>query len=221
MTHLKNYQKPSHLPAEIPVFPLTGALLLPRTELPLNVFEPRYLEMFDDAMKNDRIVGMIQPLAGDISDVPKLLEIGCAGRITSYSETPDGRLLVTLTGIARFKVLEELETSRPYRRVHADYRSFAIDFASGIGAEQVNRSALLKAFRDYLEANNMTTNWEDVESVNTEQLVNVLSLMAPYPAHEKQALLEAPDLKSRADTLVALTELALVRQGGGKGTRLQ
>ncbi len=221
MSRFKSYEKPSHLPSVIPVFPLTGALLLPRTELPMNIFEPRYLAMFGEAMSADRIVGMIQPHDGDTQDVPALSDIGCAGRITSYSETPDGRLLITLTGIARFKVLEEVETTTPYRRVHADYRPFASDFVIGLGVDQVNRGAVLKAFRDYLEANDMTTNWEDVESVNTEQLVNVLSLMAPYPALDKQALLEAPDLKARADTLVALTELALVKQGGTKGTRLQ
>lgn len=221
MAFLNQYQKPADLPAILSVFPLTGALLLPRTELPLNIFEPRFLAMFGEAMAGDRVVGMIQPQAGDTSDLPKLSSIGCAGRITSYTETPDGRLLVTLTGISRFKVRKEMTTDLPYRRVRADYKPYAVDFVVGVGADKVNRSALLKAFRDYLDSNDMTTNWEEVESVNTEQLVNVLSLMAPYPAAEKQALLEAPDLKSRADTLVALTELAIARQGRTKGATLQ
>ena len=220
-TLIEDYRKPADLPQRIPVFPLSGVLLLPRTDLPLNIFEPRYLEMFDDAMRGNRIIGMIQPREEDPSDVPDLSAIGCAGRITSYSETPDGRLLVTLTGIARFRVKKEVESTTPYRMVVADYKPFGIDFVSGVGAAEVNRSALIKAFRDYLEANNMTTNWNEVESVNTEQLVNTLSLMAPYPAQEKQALLEAVDLKSRAEMLVALTELALARQGPGKGTKLQ
>jgi uncharacterized protein len=215
------YGKPADLPAKIPVFPLTGALLLPRTELPLNIFEPRYLEMFDDAMTGDRIIGMIQPAMGDQSDVPALEDIGCAGRITSYSETPDGRLLVTLTGVARFKLREELPTDLSYRRVLADYKPFAIDFVTGVGADKVNRVGLLKAFREYLESNDMTTNWDEVEAVGTEQLVNILSLMAPYPAQDKQALLEAHDLKTRADTLVALTELAIARQGRTPGATLQ
>jgi uncharacterized protein len=221
MAFLHQYQKPADMPQAIPVFPLTGALLLPRTELPLNIFEPRYLAMFGDAMSGNRIVGMIQPLADDGSDKPELSPIGCAGRITSYTETPDGRLLVTLTGVARFKMRKEIAGDLPYRRIQVDFKSFAIDFVVGVGADKVNRSALLKAFREYLDSNDMTTNWDEVESVNTEQLVNVLSLMAPYPALEKQALLEAPDLKSRADTLVALTELAIAKQGRTKGATLQ
>jgi uncharacterized protein len=216
---MMRYQSSRDLPIAIPVFPLTGALLLPRTELPLNIFEPRYLQMFEEAMSGPRIVGMIQPLLDDPKDSPKLQSVGCAGRITSYSEAPDGRLLVTLTGVARFRVKKELRTKLAYRTIQADFTPFAADFVVGKDVESVNRSALLQAFRDYLEANDMTTNWEDVESVGTEQLVNSLSLMAPYPAQEKQALLEAPDLKTRADVLVALTELALNRQT--KGRRLQ
>jgi Lon protease-like protein len=211
-----SYTHASDLPAEIPVFPLSGALLLPRTDLPLNIFEPRYLAMFDDAMRNHRIIGMIQPAADDAADVPKLAPVGCAGRITSYGETPDGRLLITLSGIARFKRLKELKQDKPYRMVKTDYRPFAIDFAAASNTANVNRQAVLRAFRDYLEANEMTTDWNEVEQVNTETLVNTLSLMAPYPASDKQALLEARDLKSRADMLVALTELALARQTGGR-----
>ncbi len=211
-----SYTHASDLPGEIPVFPLSGALLLPRTDLPLNIFEPRYLAMFDDAMRSHRIIGMIQPAADDPSDVPKLAAVGCAGRITSYSETPDGRLLITLSGLARFKRLKEVKAGLPYRMVKADYRPFAIDFAAAANTANVNRSAVLRAFRDYLEANDMTTDWNEVEQVNTETLVNTLSLMAPYPASDKQALLEARDLKSRADMLVALTELALARQTGGR-----
>ncbi len=217
----ERYHHPEDLPAHIPVFPLTGALLLPRTDLPLNIFEPRYLEMFEDAMAGTRIVGMIQPRESGASEEAELSDVGCAGRITSYNETPDGRLVVSLTGVARFKVMKETKTQKPYRMVHADYRPFGIDFVSGEGVSDVNRKAVLKAFRDYLEANNMTTNWEDVEAINTEQLVNTLSLMAPYPAHEKQALLEALALKDRADMLVALTELALAKQGPGRTRNLQ
>jgi uncharacterized protein len=221
MSFLDRYQSAIDMPERILVFPLSGALLLPRIELPLNIFEDRYLQMFSDAMAGDRIIGMIQPRHGDESDVPALAEVGCAGRITSFSETPDGRLLISLTGIARFRVTGEIKLRTPYRSVSVDYKPFGIDFATVRSDRDVNRSGVLKAFRDYLEANNMTTNWEDVESINTEQLVNTLSLMAPYPPHEKQALLEAADLKARADMLVALTELALTRQGPGKGWILQ
>ncbi len=219
MFRLDSYKSAKDLPVAIPVFPLTGALLLPRTELPLNIFEPRYLQMFEDAMSGPRIVGMIQPQIDDSKDVPSLQSIGCVGRITSYTEAPNSRLLVTLTGVARFRIKKELKAKLPYRTVQADYAPFAIDFVTAKDVDQVNRPALLKAFRDFLEANNMTTNWEDVEAVGTEQLVNTLSLMSPYPAQDKQALLEAPDLKTRADVLVALTELALNRQT--KGSRLQ
>jgi Lon protease-like protein len=216
MSRFAIYEKPADLPAEIPVFPLAGALLLPRTDLPLNIFEPRYLEMFDDAMRHNRIIGIIQPKPDDQSDTPDLELIGCAGRLASYSETPDNRLLVTLSGVARFKMKSEIKTAKPYRIIKADYRPFAIDFATAASAASVNRQAVLRAFRDYLEANNMTTDWNEVEQVNTETLVNTLSLMAPYPASDKQALLEARDLKSRADMLIALTELALAKQLGGK-----
>jgi uncharacterized protein len=221
MAFLDRYRTPRDLPASLPVFPLTGALLLPRIELPLNIFEPRYVKMFDDAMAGSRMVGMIQPKQGDHADLPKMSSVGCAGRVTSFTETPDGRLLITLTGVSRFKLVSELETVTPYRIIEPDYRPFAADLVVGTGATDVNRNAVLKAFRDYLEANEMTTNWDEIESVNTEQLVNMLSLMAPYPAHEKQALLEAENLKDRADMLVALTELALARQGGSKNKTLQ
>jgi uncharacterized protein len=217
---IDRYRKPSDLPAKLPVFPLAGALLLPRTDLPLNLFEPRYLELFEAAMAGDRIVGMIQPVAETLRKDPKLAAVGCAGRITSYNETGDGRLVVTLTGIARFKVKKELKTDLPYRMVQADYKPFAVDFTKP-PTNDVNRTGVLKAFRDYLEANNMTTNWSEVEQVPNEMLVNSLSLMAPYPAHEKQALLEAEDVKARAEMLIALTELALARQSGDKGNKLQ
>jgi uncharacterized protein len=218
---LEQYRKPSDLPAKLPVFPLAGALLLPRTDLPLNLFEPRYLELFETAMAGDRIVGMIQPILGeDEEKKPKLESVGCAGRITSYSETGDGRLMVTLTGIARFKVKKEFKSDLPYRVVQADYKPFAFDFLK-VTAADVNRTGVLRAFRDYLEANDMTTNWNEVEQVPNEMLVNSLSLMAPYPAHEKQALLEAEDVKARAEMLIALTELALARKSGARGSKLQ
>jgi hypothetical protein len=219
MSFLDRYKTPDDLPKRLPVFPLAGALLLPRADLPLNIFEPRYLEMIADAMSGERLIGMIQPdpISGDAA-VPALLRTGCAGRITSYSETSDGRLLISLTGVSRFAVIEELEADTPYRQVVPDFRSFAVDLVSELGAADVNRPALIKAFRDYLEANNMSADWDQVDSASTEVLVNTLSLMAPYPANEKQALLEAPDLKTRADVLVALTEIAISRTVGERKT---
>jgi Lon protease-like protein len=222
MGFLDRYRTPADLPQRLPVFPLAGALLLPRADLPLNIFEPRYLAMIADAMASDRLIGMIQPQAEQADkDVPPLMKIGCAGRITSYAETSDDRLLVTLTGVSRFEIVEELATTTPYRQVVANFHPFAIDLVSDLGANEVNRPALLKAFRDYLNANNMNADWEQVDAASTEVLVNTLSLLAPYPPGDKQALLEAPDLKTRADVLVALTEVALRRISPASQTRLQ
>ncbi len=222
MSSLMNrYRKPTDLPKVIPVFPLSGALLLPRTDLPLSIFEPRYLAMIEDAMVSNRIMGIIQPVENDDADKPKLETVGCAGRITSYSETDDGRLLITITGVCRFTVKKEMRVDTPYRQVTVDYKPYAIDFVNETGARSVNRDQLITAFRQYLEANNMSADWQEVQSVSTEVLVNTLSLLAPYPPREKQALLEAPDLKSRADVLVALTEMALAKSATGKSQTMQ
>ena len=219
---LDRYRRPEDLAQRIPVFPLAGALLLPRADLPLNIFEPRYLAMIEHALSTDRLIGMIQPMAEDeAAEVPKLMKVGCVGRITSWSETPDDRMLITLTGVSRFQIVEELDVDTPFRQVIANYHPFAADLAMGTGAAEVNRPALLKVFRDYLDANNMSADWKEVDSAPTEVLVNTLSLLAPYPPEEKQALLEAPDLKTRADVLVALTEVALSRMGKGAKPRLQ
>ena len=218
---MKPYQTIAELPPVIPVFPLAGALLLPRADLPLNIFEPRYLQMFNDAIASNRLIGMIQPAHEDQRDVPALAQIGCVGRVTSFSETDDDRLLITLTGICRFEVVEEFSVTTPYRQVEAAYHNFAADLVAETRARSVNRDALVKAFRQYLEANNMTANWDEVAQVSTENLVNTLSQLAPYPAAEKQALLEAPDLPARADMLIALTELALTRNSGDRNKTLQ
>jgi uncharacterized protein len=220
MSFLDRYRTPTDLPRTIPVFPLSGALLLPRADLPLNIFEPRYLKMAEDALSSNRLIGMIQPQSEQADrELPSLLKVGCIGRITSYAETPDGRLLITLTGVCRFEIVEELKADTPYRQVTANYHPYAVDLVSDTGAHEVNRPALLKAFRDYLNANNMNADWDQVDAASTEVLVNTLSLLAPYAPPDKQALLEAPDLKTRADVLVALTEVALRRmQPGGKPT---
>jgi uncharacterized protein len=218
---MKRYQTIAELPEVLPVFPLGGALLLPRAELPLNIFEDRYLQMFDAAISSHRMIGMIQPDAEGDDKKPALLRVGCAGRITSYSETNDNRLLIGLTGICRFEVIKEKNVKTAWRQCTVSYDGFAADLVTDNQARTVNRSALVTAFRQYLEANNMTANWEEVEKVSTENLVNTLSQMAPYPAAEKQALLEAPDLKTRADMLIALTELALAKQSGNNGRNLQ
>lgn len=218
---LGRYKTISDLPKQIPLFPMSGALLLPRTDLPLNIFEPRYLLMVQAAMNSERIIGIIQPQQNSEGEKPKLERVGCAGRITSYSEAEDGRLLITITGVCRFNLKREPRVATPFRQAVVDYKPFEIDLVSGIGAPSVNRAQLVEAFRQYLEANNMTTNWDEINSVSTEVLVNTLSLLAPYPPREKQALLEAPDLRSRAEVLVALTELALAKSLGGNSTRMQ
>lgn len=222
MKFLKDYNRPADLPQKLPVFPLPGALLLPRADLPLNIFEPRYLEMISDALSGERMIGIIQPRDdSDTAERPDLMKVGCAGRITSYAETPDGRMLVTLTGVSRFSIKSELAVDTTYRQVVANFKPFAIDLVMDLGAAEVNRPALLTAFKDYLTANNMSADWSEINAASTEVLVNTLSLLAPYPASEKQALLEAPDLKTRADVLVALTEMALSKSFSGRRHKLQ
>ncbi len=216
------YIAPSGLPATIPLFPLAGALLLPRGELPLNIFEPRYLAMIDDALKAERIIGMIQPDEGKDAPAaqPALYQVGCAGRITQFAESGDGRYLISLTGIARFRLVEELRVTTPYRQCRVDFSAFASDFVPRYGEDEVDRQALLRALKAYLEANKLEADWADIKNAPTEALVNGLAMMSPYGPREKQALLEAPDLKARADTLVAVTEMALAQREGSE-TSLQ
>ena len=222
MGFLDRYRTPDDLPQNIPVFPLSGALLLPKAELPLNIFEPRYLAMVDHALSTHRLIGIIQPAAGhEAEKVPPLMKVGCVGRIVSYAETPDGRMMITLAGVCRFQLVAEHSVTTPYRQVNVNYHPYAIDLASDVGAGEVNRPALLKAFRDFLTANNMKANWSEVDDAPTDILVNTLSLLAPYDPQEKQALLEAPDLKTRAEVLVALTEMSLSRMAPGGKPRLQ
>ena len=211
------YRGPQDLPDVIPVFPLSGALLLPRGQMPLNIFEPRYLAMVDEALRTDRIIGMIQPDAdgGGTPLVPKLYSIGCAGRLTQFAETGDGRYIITLTGIARFRVDEEMATTLPFRLGRVSFEPFGIDFLARAGEDEVDRPALLKALKDFIEATDMKLDWKGVEQAPNEALVNALSMMSPYGPREKQALLEAPDLKTRAEILVAITEIELARGLGG------
>jgi len=206
------------LPPVIPVFPLPGALLLPRAQLPLNIFEPRYLAMVDDALVRPRIIGMIQP---DETKGSALYATGCAGRITQFGETGDGRYLITLTGISRFHVVEELPVTTLYRQCRVDFAPFARDFTPNEGADAVDREALLKILSRYLSANKIEADWSDIRQSPTEALVNGLSMLSPYGVKEKQALLEAPDLKSRAEVLIAVTEITLAKDGGGGGLQMQ
>ena len=210
-----HYRGPIDLPETIPVFPLPGALLLPRGQMPLNIFEPRYLAMIDDALRDGhRMIGMIQPDPTQATSVdkPKLFKVGCVGRITQLAESGDGRYLLELTGIARFNVVEELNVATLYRQCRVTFAPFADDFVPRKGEEAVDRKALLSALTEFLKANNLQADWEGIEKAPNEALVNALSMMSPYGAAEKQALLEAPDLKTRAEILVAITEIELAKK---------
>ena len=219
------YKGSADLPEIIPVFPLPGALLLPRGQLPLNIFEPRYLEMVDDSMRDGhRLIGMIQPDPShsdpahpDAEDKPALFKVGCVGRITQIAESGDGRYLLQLTGVARFRVEEELKVATAYRQCRVSYQPFADDFIARKGEDAVDREAVLEALTAFLKANNLKTDWEGVESAPNEALVNALAMMSPYGAAEKQALLEAPDLKSRAEILISVTEMELAKKTAGGG----
>jgi Lon protease-like protein len=205
------YQSVADLPASIPVFPLEGVLLLPRCQLPLNIFEPRYLQMTDDALRGGRIIGLVQPdeAATTEADKPALLKIGCAGRLTSYTETLDGRTLITLTGISRFRITGELETTTPYRQCTVDWSEFADDLKPEFGAEDVSRERLLDILKQYLDTHGLQADWRTIKVSTNETLVNSLSLISPYGPREKQALLEAKTLEDRNQMLIALTEVAL------------
>jgi Lon protease-like protein len=218
------YHGPGDLPDVIPVFPLAGALLLPRGQLPLNIFEPRYLAMIDDALRSGlRLVGMIQPDAArpGPEGKPNLYTVGCVGRLTQIAESGDGRYLIQLTGIARFRIEEELSVATPYRQCWVTFAPFKDDFTARKGEDAVDRDSLLKALKDFLEANNLKADWDGIENAPNEALVNALAMMSPYGAAEKQALLEAPDLKTRAELLVAVTEIELAKKATGGETALQ
>ncbi len=218
------YRGPVDCPATIPLFPLTGALLLPRGQMPLNIFEPRYLAMFDDALKSHRLIGIIQPdqdVEEQVRLTPRLYKVGCIGRITQFAETGDGRYLLTLTGVARFEVEEELSVLTAYRQAKVSYGRFLADFEARAGEDKVDRVSLLRALKEFALANELKIDWKGVNDAPNEALVNALSMMAPFGAREKQALLEAPDLKARADMLVAITEMELARGGSDTDTTLQ
>jgi Lon protease-like protein len=209
------YRGPADLPKIIPVFPLSGALLLPRGQMPLNIFEPRYLAMVDDVLREGhRLIGMIQPDAAHSSDTdkPALFQVGCVGRITQLAEAGDGRYILELTGVARFKVIEETVVTTPYRQCRVDFQLFTDDFTARKGEEAVDREALLSVLRDFLKANQLKVDWEGIDNAPNEALVNALAMMSPYGAAEKQALLEARDLKTRAEILIAVTEMDLAKK---------
>jgi uncharacterized protein len=207
------YKKAAEMPRMIPVFPLAGALLLPRRPLPLNIFEPRDLAMIDDALSGERVIGLVQPSDGEAAAQPRpeLYPVGCAGRITQFAETDDGRCFITLMGVARFRIVDEPAVSTPYRQTRVDFSDFAGDFHEGEGEGEVDRQGLLNALRRFAEANRFKVDWDDIEQASNEALVNGLSMLSPYGPKEKQALLEAATLRARAEMLVAITHMELAR----------
>jgi uncharacterized protein len=208
------------LPAILPIFPLTGVLLLPRGQLPLNIFEPRYLAMTRDAMAGERLIGMVQPrdpeqsMAGN----PPVYPTGCAGLVTDFAETQDGRLLITLTGLCRFHIGEELPLLRGYRRVVPDWRPYAADLVGEEDAE-FDRPRLLQSLKAYFGRNRISANWEALATVPGERLIASLSMVCPFAPSEKQALLEAADLGARARLLTTIVEMAGLAPPAAGGAR--
>lgn len=202
---MKIYNSSSELPNKLAIFPLTGAVLFPQTQLPLNIFEPRYLQMIDEVLSSpDRVMGMIQPnLSKNDPNSKNLKKVGCAGRISSFSETGDGRYLVTLTGLIRFEVNNELDTTTQYRQVVADYDNYKEDLKPA-NVENVDRKSLLVLIKKYLEQRNLLIDWEIIEQSPTEQLINYSGVLVPFEPEEKQLLLETRSLFDRCKTLESL-----------------
>jgi hypothetical protein len=202
---MKSYNSIAELPSKIAVFPLTGAVLFPQTQLPLNIFEPRYIQMIDEVLSSpDRIMGMIQPnLSKDVTDSKSLKKVGCAGRISSFSETGDGRYLVTLTGLVRFEVDQELDTTTPYRQAMANFENYKDDLKPA-NTENIDRKSLLVLIKKYLEQKNLLIDWEIIEQSPTEQLINYSGVLVPFEPEEKQLLLETKTLSDRCKALESL-----------------
>jgi uncharacterized protein len=203
------------LPEIVPIFPLTGVLLLPRGKLPLNVFEPRYLAMTEDALSGNRMIGIIQP-SDPLSraSVPPVYPIGCAGRITSFSETDDGRYLITLTGVCRFETVRELPIVRGYRRVDVSWERFAADLEEP-GPALFDRARLVEGLRTYFKIQGISANWDAIESTPDERLVTSLAMICPFEPAEKQALLECGSLSERASMMIAIIEMSVLDKRGG------
>jgi hypothetical protein len=223
----ERYRNVADMPKVLPLFPLRGAILLPRASLTLNVFEPRYLALVDHALAGDRLIGVVQPApeAGSAESPAgktfALRRVGCAGRITAFTENDDGRVVISLAGVARFALAGDVEGSAPFRTARVDFAPYAKDFVVGHGEDDVDRPRLIATLRSYLIANNLNADWDRINSASNERLVNMLSVLSPYGPEEKQALLEAPDLRARAEALIALAEMELAATDDGSGTSLQ
>ena len=217
-----SFRKAVDLPQVIAVFPLDGALLLPHAHLPLRIFEPRYLNMIDDAMAAERMIGMVQNIAGGDAERPRLARVGCLGRITSFAETSDDCYLITLTGMCRFAIGDELPARLPYRQVMARYQPFEADLRPLADDDGFDRIRFLKALRPYLERRALEVDWEAAKTAAGEALVNSLSMLLPFDVAEKQALLEAATPADRREALIALMEIDTIgRSGEDEPTTLQ
>lgn len=214
---VKRPTAPGELPKSVPIFPLSGALLLPFSHRPLNIFEPRYIEMVDAALRGDRLIGLIQP-EDTSEESPRgrspLQAIGCLGRLTHFEESGEGRYFIILEGVTRFRLLHELTVMTPYRQGVITADEFAHDFTRDFGEEAVDRARFVKMMRDYAEFASIELNWEEIERTGTADLVNFCCMVGPYGPVEKQVLLEAQTLEQRAETLIAMTEYEMARGGG-------
>ncbi|PHQ99532.1 MAG: ATP-dependent protease [Marinosulfonomonas sp.] len=205
----------ANLPDTLPLFPLSGAIVLPRARLPLNIFEPRYLAMFEDVLKTrERLIGMIQPMDKDAEG--QLHVVGCAGRVTSFTETDDGRYMISLTGVSRFRFVEQIEGFVPYLQARIDWQDFARDLGGAGHDDGFDRDGFLGLLERFFAVEELDTDWDNLKQAETEMLVNSLSMLAPFSPEDKQALLEAKTLTTRRETLVTLMEFAL-RRGDGQG----
>ena len=217
---LMQFKSIQEIPKKIPIFPLTGAVLFPDTQLPLNIFEPRYVQMVDSALASpDRLIGMIQPSSSESKGAGSLKKIGCVGRISSFNEAEDSRYLITLTGMCRFEIEEELDTTTPYRQVIAKYENFDTDLEN-ISLEKIDRSKLLALVKRYLEHRKILADWEIIQQTPTKQIINYSGVLVPFSSEEKQLLLESKDLISRCGALEALLQSYIFDLSGEKSDRL-
>lgn len=212
--------KAADLPDLLPVFPLPGALLLPRARLPLHIFEPRYLALFEDALKSrERMIGMVQPVPNSVGDDPQLHQVGCAGRVTQFAETEDGRYMVTLTGVSRFAIEQEVQGFQPYRRCRPEWPPFHCDLGAFEHDPEFDRKTFLILLERFFDAQSLSTDWESLKDADDELLINSLSMLLDFQVEDKQALLEAPTLTKRREILATLMEYSLL--GGDAEDRMQ
>jgi len=208
------------LPSIIPIFPLNKCVLLPKAILPLNIFEPRYVEMIDDAMKKNKYIGIIQPSINRKKKSDTEL-VGCLGKISTYVENDDGTLIIKLTGVCRFNILEEIDNKVSYREMKVTYDAFNDDLAVDENTITIDREKLLNVISDYLNVNDLTTDWSVITDTDTEILINAFAMLSPFSATEKQALLEASNIENRSEILIALSEISIASRNNKKSSFIQ